>query len=311
MTADGHRPPRWHPRALNTGLIVGATRRGVARLPPWMSFGIGHAGTWLAYHLMRDGTRAVVSNLRGMFPDMPDRELHRLALLTYRNYARDTIHFLRITAMTPAAVRARVSRLETSALETALAAGRGAISVSAHFGNWEAGGVLLRRLTPYDLSVVVMREPDDQVTQLRTDLRASLEIDTIEVRSALETGIRVRNLIKSNRVVAMLVDRYLGKDRTPVQFFGRRAWFLRTPALLAQSTGAPLVPAFVYRDDDDRFAIECGPAIDVASDGDREANIADAMQQVASAFELQIRRRPQCWYQFYPYWESQDAAGRP
>jgi KDO2-lipid IV(A) lauroyltransferase len=245
-----------------------------------------------------------------MFPDMSEREVRRLALLTYRNYARDTIHFMRILSMTPAAVRARVSHLETSALETAIAGGRGAISVSAHFGNWEAGGVLLRRLTSYPLSVIVMREPDDQVSQLRTDLRASLEIDTIEVRNAVETGIRVRNQLRSNRVVAMLVDRYLGKDRTPVQFFGRRAWFLRTPALLAQSTGAPLVPAFVYRDDDDRFAIECGPAIDVASEGDRAANITNAMQQVATAFERQIRRRPQCWYQFYPYWESQHAAER-
>jgi KDO2-lipid IV(A) lauroyltransferase len=255
---------------------------------------------------MRDGTRAVISNLRGMFPDMSDGEARQLALRTYRNYARDTIHFMRSLSMGPEAIRARVSRLEARALEDAIGKKRGVISVSAHFGNWELGGVLLRRLTPHPLTVIVMREPDDEVTQLRTDLRASLEIDTIEVRNALETGLRVRNLVRSNRVVAMLVDRHVGKDRVPVRFFGRQALFLRTPALLAQSTGAPLVPAFVYRDDDDRFAIECGPAIDVSAEGDRNVQIARAMQQVADAVEQQIRRRPYYWYQFYPYWASQN-----
>ena len=300
------RRPRWHPPALNNGFIVGATYRGVVRLPPWLSFGIGHIGTWIAYHLMRSGTRAVMDNLRGMFPDLSNREVRRLALQTYRNYARDTIHFMRSVAMTPEELRARMSRLDAAALEAPLAAGRGVVSVSAHFGNWELGGVLLRRLTSHPLSVVVMREPDDEVHQLRHDLRAALDIDTIEVRSALETGLRVRSLLKKNRVVALLVDRHLGKDRVAVQFFGRRAFFLRTPALLAQSAGAPLMPVFVYRDRDDRFVIECGPVIDVAADGDREAAIQRAMQQVAAIFEEQIRLRPYCWYQFYPYWASQE-----
>jgi lauroyl/myristoyl acyltransferase len=305
MTLESRQRPRWHPPVINTGRIVGATYRGVSTLPPWLSFGIGHVGTRIAYHLLRDGTRAVVDNLRGMFPELSERDLRRLALRTYRNYARDTIHFMRSLRMSPAALRARVRRLDAAPLDAALARGRGAISVSAHFGNWELGGVLLRRLTTYPLSVIVMAEPDAEVHALRTSIRASLDIETIEVRGPLETGLRIRGLLQRNRVVAMLVDRHFGKDRVAVEFFGRPAYFLRTPALMAAAAGAPLVPSCVYRDEHDDFVVECGPAIEVSNEGDRERNIQRATQEVARIMEAQIRRRPWCWYQFYPFWQSQ------
>src|SRR6185295_12637875 len=66
---------RWHAGSLNNGLIFGLTYHLVTRLPRAGSYAIGHAGTWLAYHLMREGTRAVVGNLRVVRPDATEREL--------------------------------------------------------------------------------------------------------------------------------------------------------------------------------------------------------------------------------------------
>ena len=93
---------RWHAGALNNGLIFGATYHGVTRLPRICSYAIGHVGTWLAFHLMRDGTRALVDNFRVVRPEATERELKRLALLTYRTYALDTIDFIRSLVMSPA-----------------------------------------------------------------------------------------------------------------------------------------------------------------------------------------------------------------
>ena len=86
---------RWHAGSFNNGLIFGATYYLVTRLPRSISYAIGHAATWLAYQLMRDGTRAIVDNLRVVRPEATEQELKRLALLTYRSYARDTIDFIR------------------------------------------------------------------------------------------------------------------------------------------------------------------------------------------------------------------------
>jgi KDO2-lipid IV(A) lauroyltransferase len=299
--------PRWHPRGLNNGAIVGATYYGVSYLPAWLTYRIGHVGTWLAYHLQRQGTRALVENFAVIFPDRTPRQLHALALRTYRSYARDVIDFIRSLRMTPAQMRAMVGRFDTAAFEQALAEGQGAIILSGHFGNWEMGGVLLRRLTPYALSVVAKAEPSETVTRLRQDLRNKLGIETIQVRQHLETALRIRARLQKNEVVAMLLDRHLGKDHVEVSFFGRPTKFLRTPAVMASLSGAPLVPCFVYRDDRG-VAIECGPLIRVSSEGDRDANVRDAIQAVAALIEGHIRRNPQYWYQFYPFWPAPGAS---
>ena len=55
---------RWQLHGLSTGTIFGLTHWGVSHIPKAMSYGIGHVGTWLAFHLMTDATAALVGNLR-------------------------------------------------------------------------------------------------------------------------------------------------------------------------------------------------------------------------------------------------------
>ncbi len=296
--------PRWHSRLLNNGVIFSCAYRGVTALPPAVSHAIGHHGSWLAYHVMRGSTAALLDNLRGLFPERPQADLERLALLTYRTYAKDTIDFIRSLSISAADVGALVGRNDTAEFETALKAGRGAIAASAHFGGWELGGVLLR-LGGYPVSLVVMAEPSPVVNRLRRQFRASFGIDTIEIRRHLDTALKIRRLLGENQIVGMLLDRHVGKDRVAVEFFGRRAYFLRTPALMGFLTGAPLVPSFVYRDDDESIAAICGKPIHVEDTGNREVDVQRATQAFAHALEEQIRLRPHCWFQFYPFWATQ------
>jgi KDO2-lipid IV(A) lauroyltransferase len=305
-----HKAPRWHPRGLNNGLIFGLTHRGVATLPTWMTYSMGHVGSTLAYRFQSSGRRALVDNFGGIFPGKSDAELEALALRTYRSYARDVVDFMRSLSRPPDELLRNVARVDREALDEAMAEGRGAISVSAHFGNWELGGLLLRRITNYPLAVIVMREPDDEVHRRRFDMRASIGIETIEVREQLDTALRVRARLQQNHVIGFLIDRYLGKDYVPVTFFGRPAYFLRTPALLAHFADAPLLPTFVYRDDDGRPAVETGPIVRVAKTGSRDERVQQATQAVAAVIESHIRARPHCWYQFYPFWAAQARVGQ-
>src|ERR1700674_4563987 len=135
---------RWHAGALNNGLIFGATYYGVTRLPRVCSFGIGHVGTWIAYHLMRDGTRALVDNFRVVRSAATAAELQRLALLTYRSYARDTLAFIRSLAMNRAQLAPMVVERDSYRLDELMGQRRGVIILGGHFGNWELGGVALR-----------------------------------------------------------------------------------------------------------------------------------------------------------------------
>jgi KDO2-lipid IV(A) lauroyltransferase len=299
---------RWHAGAFNNGLIFGATYYLVTRLPRAGSYAIGHVATWLAYQLMRDGTGAIIDNLRVVRPDATEPELKRLALLTYRSYARDTIDFIRSLVMNRTQFEAMMVSFDNTRLDEQLARGRGVVIVGGHFGNWEMGGVALRLLHGYPLTVVGKSEASPAVGEIRQRMRESLGIETLEIGQMLETALHIRRLLSANGIVAMLLDRHLGRDRIDVTFFGRPAGFLRTPAMIGYLSGAPLLPAFMIRQSDDRFVGALGDPIVVDSTKPTGDAVREATQAFAIQLEARIRAHPQLWYQFYPYWRTTDTA---
>jgi KDO2-lipid IV(A) lauroyltransferase len=301
-------PRRWTLHGLNNSLIFGLTVRGVRVLPRAVSYGIGHAGTWLAWRMMRETNAAIASNLSAVMPERSDDELRRDALQTYRQYAHDTIDFLRALSAAPAEIdRTFTLREEDRRLfESVRAEGRGALLVSGHYGNWEIGGLLMSRVVQLPLTVLAMIGSDEAVHRLRRDIRARMGVDTLEVRQSLDTALQIRRLLAENRFVAILVDRHMGRDRVAVQFFGRRTWFLQTPALLAYLTGSPIVACFLERDGPGHFRTNAVGPIRVDRSLPRPAAVAAATQQMADLIEARVRANPHAWYQFYRYWDAQN-----
>jgi KDO2-lipid IV(A) lauroyltransferase len=301
---------RWHARGLNNGLIFAATYHGVTRLPRACSYGIAYVGTWLAYHLMRDGTRALVDNFRVVRPDATEDQLKQLALSTYRAYARDTIDFIRSLGMTPKQLASFVREENSARLDELMRAGRGVIMVGGHFGNWELGGVALRLLNGHPITVVAKSEASAIVGAFRRRMRDSFSIETLEIGQMLETALQIRRLLAGNSIVAMLLDRHIGRDRVDVTFFGRSVAFLRSPAMIAYLSGAPLLPAFMLRERDDRFYGCFGDAIFVDASKPADVAVREATQAFAGQLEAGIAQHPHLWYQFYPYWRTEAADGR-
>jgi lauroyl/myristoyl acyltransferase len=237
-------------------------------------------------------------------PDASDRELRRLALLMYRSYACDTIDFIRGLSLDRAHFEPMVAQLDSERFDHLLGEGRGIILVGGHFGNWELGGVAIRLLRGYPLTVVGRPEPSPVVSELRRQMRDSLGIQTIEIGRMLETALQIRRALAANGVVAMLLDRHLGRDRVEVEFFGRRRSFLRSPAMIGYLSGAPLLPSFMIRQTDGRFLGVCGAPIRVDTTLPPEESIRHATQAFAVELEGRIRAYPHLWYQFYPYWRE-------
>jgi lauroyl/myristoyl acyltransferase len=299
-------PRRWTLHGLNNGLIFGLTWHGARTLPRPVSYGLGHVGTWTAWRSMRQTREAIAANLAAVFPDESQAALERRALTTLRCYASDTIDFLR--ALSPPGGSDGLFVLDPAyraLFRELMARGRGVILVTGHYGNWEIGSVLLRQVVNAPLTIVAMAEASTHVNRIRRQLRDGLGADTLEVRQSFDTALQIRRRLADNHIVAMLIDRHYGRDRVEVSLFGRQAWFLRTPLLMAHATGAPIVPCFIERLVPGRFAPRVAPPIFVATHQPRDAAIQTAAQQIADALAARIREHPEFWYHFYRYWEAQ------
>jgi lauroyl/myristoyl acyltransferase len=300
-------PRRWTLHGLNNGAIFGAARYGVRHLPKAASYAIGDAATWLAARSMPATVAALADNVSAIRPHASRAELAQQARATLKAYARDTIDFIK--ALTDDEQQAgALFDLPDEYLprfQDVLARGRGALLVTGHFGNWELGSVLMSRVLHLPLTIVAMAEANAQVNAIRRDIRTRLGVETIEVRQSLDTALRLRRQLANNGIVAMLMDRHLGRDRVRVTMFDRPVWFLRTPALLGYLSGAPLMPCFIHRVEGQPYAVFLGEPIVVATDRPRDEAIQDAAQRFADQLAAHVRRHPEHWYHFYRYWDAQ------
>ena len=305
--SDESRPDegRWHQHGLSTGTIFGLTRRLVSHLPKAVSYAIGHVGTWLAFHLMKAETTALIDNYRVIQPHLGERELRALALQAYRTYACEVIDFIRSISKTPEELRTWMSPLSNFDW-VGRPGGNGFLFLTAHVGNIELGAVVLRARYGYRLAVVLLPEHDPRVHQHRLEMRQKMGIETIEVRQEAETALRIRRFLSGGGTVGMVADRPLGRDRVEVTFFGRRTFFLRSPAIMGYLSGAPLIPSFILRQPDGSYAGLALDPIFVDRTGDRETAVQAAMQAFATALEGIVRQYPHLWYNFFPYWTAAD-----
>jgi lauroyl/myristoyl acyltransferase len=256
---------------------------------------------------MRQTRTAIADNLAAVFPGESPSALERRARRVLRTYAHDVIDFIRALSAPQASLPALFDYRadEAQMFIDVLAQGRGLILVSGHYGNWEVGGVFLRRVVNVPLTIMAKTEADPAVNRQRREIRDLLGVESIEIGKSLDTALQIRRRLADNHVVAFLMDRHIGRDRVEVQLFGRRAWFLKTPVLMGFMTGAPLVPCFIERTAPARFRVRAGEPIAVRRDRPRDEAIAEAAQAFAAQLEARVRAHPDLWYHFYRYWDAQ------
>lgn len=301
-------PRKWTLHGLNNGVIFSLTYRLARGLPRPMAYGLGDLFIWIAWRTMKQTREAVADNLAPICPNDDRAALERRALVTLRSYARDVVDFLRALDRQHHDPREAFEVREhyPQLIATLRARGKGIILVTGHYGNWEVGSVLVRDVLQLPLTIVAMAEASPEVNRIRRVIREEIGAETIEVRQSLDTALQIRRHLADNRIVAMLVDRHYGKDRVAVTLFGRQAWFLRTPFLLAMATGAPLLPCAIERIGPGRFRALVTEPIVVSTELPRNDALAQAAQQVADAIEARVREHPEYWYQFYRYWDAQE-----
>jgi KDO2-lipid IV(A) lauroyltransferase len=188
-------------------------------------------------------------------------------------------------------------------LDDALAAGKGAILISVHLGNWELGGLGLAE-KGYRMNILTFREPDEQVNLLRERLRQERGINFIYVDRAETSPLAIVEAVRAlnrNEVLAILGDRDGSSHTMELDFFGRQVPIPLGAAYLAQASGAPVIPVFVPLEGARYAAIMEEPIFFRAERGERDRVIRAGSQQIVRVFERYIRAYPDQWYNFFDY----------
>jgi KDO2-lipid IV(A) lauroyltransferase len=249
---------------------------------------------------------AILSNtaqVTGLKPTHP--KVDRIARDMVRQHARAWVDFFFYGQRPVAEALAQFASIEgMEGFDATLAEGNGVILLTAHAGNYELGGVLLRSR---NLKVHAVYKPDrfEAVERLRENMRLQGGVVGVPVDGIGFSTLPLVKLLREGALVGMQGDRDFSLNGVPMPFFGREVPFPRGPWELAAMTGAPIITSFFYTDENRQFHAQFGKPIRVVGGrGERMAAIEAGMRSYVAELETLIRQHPSQWYCFYPFWDD-------
>ncbi len=250
------------------------------------------------------GRNAIRENLR-IATGRSGADLEQLCTTNIRNFSRMLSDYFYYSSRSPRAGEALLGAWSGwEHFAAAVEAKRGIILVTGHLGNWELGGVLLtQRGIP--VTVITLDEPSSALTEWREGYRRRVGIKTIAVGPGRDFAfVEMMQVLRRGECLAMLVDRPYEGTGAPVRLFGRETQFSTGPALLAQHTGAAVIPAFVTLMPNGRYQAQALPPVPMRAKGEPGGSVAENTQTIASVFESVIGDTPAQWYYYVPLWNS-------
>ncbi len=271
-------------------------------------------GAWvgaLFYLLDVRDRRIAMRNLRIAFPEKSVAQRRRILRASCRNLGRVAAEFCHLPALTPESMLQRLRFADRAAWDRAIeqAGRRGAVIVTAHFGNWEllayAHGLL-----GHPITLVHRPMHNPLVDAVITDIRSPAGTRSIKKKAAAKEALRA---LKRHEILVIPSDQNQTLSYGVfVDFFGTSACTTPGVARLAMLTAAPVYPVFLVREDEGaQHRIEILPEVEMASTGDREADIRTNTQRCSAIIEDMIRRHPEQWIWFHKRWKTRPPGEPP
>lgn len=257
---------------------------------------------WTCAPFRRD---VVVENLRRVFgAHLPDAEIERLAQAHYAHLGRLAAEFVRYRWLSEARRRALVRVEGVEHFTAAWEAGRGILVLTGHFGNFEVATLAgLVQFPEVHGRIHFVRRPIKPAWLDRT-VNARMRkagFGTIGKRGSLD---EVLALLGRGDAIVVPFDQFAqAPDGIEVEFFGHPAGTFKSLALIALTTGAPVLPAAAWRAPDGTHVLRFEaplPAVDSDDPGDA---LRRATRAYNAALERLVLRHPEQWWWVHRRWK--------
>ena len=275
--------------------------RTIGRIPRPLARRIGNLLGETVYRADKKHREIVLNNLAYALGDeMSASQRQGIARNVFRNLGQILFELGWSLAASPAELNQQVRIEGAQNYLDALEKGQGVLAITAHLGNWELLSLVADRLK---MPINVVYRPLDFLPlelffkQLRTRFGAKL----IPRRQAM---LKIVRALRAKQVVAILIDQSADwYDGIWVDFFGRPTCTNLGVATIAQKTRSPVLPVFLYREEDG-FRAVFGKEIPLVATGDKHSDIDSNTLNYSQAIEKAVRRHIDQWFWVHRRWKN-------
>ena len=269
-------------------------------LPESARLGTGRWFGRIGFTILRRRRNIAISNIQRAFPEISRDEARGIALSCFQKLGTNMIELILVPFLPPDEVPQRFSLEPKHIVEGTLAAGRGVIALTFHFGNWEIMGITSKLLNQ---PVVALARPLKKHARLNAFLNRLRESTGLTIIVNANTAREVMRLLKKNAIIAILGDQREKRSRGVfVDFFGQKVPTSKGTAMIAMKTGCQVVPCYPVRKGFLRYTIMCGEPIVMEREGNIEDLMARNTRKINAFLEDIIRQYPDEWFWVHQRW---------
>ena len=183
----------------------------------------------------------------------------------------------------------------------------GGLLISAHIGNWEIAGNLLKRLEQ-PFNIVMFDEEHSQIKDYLESVLREKKVKVIVIQDDLSHLIEIKNALENKELIAIHGDRFLPGTKTiEADFLGAGAPFPEGPYYLAMRFKAPVSFVFAMKETRSHyhfFATRAKIYEVPANNRINQAHLEPILKDYLVEFERILLKYPVQWFNYYDFWGS-------
>jgi KDO2-lipid IV(A) lauroyltransferase len=271
-------------------------------LPEKLAYKIANLVSDFTY--LRNGRK--VQRLRGNYkrvlPDLSKSELSKLTKAGMRSYLRYWFDTFRLNKWSTERIISTTEVIRENLLRDPISTKQGCIIALPHAGNWDHAAAYFCS-TGINLTAVVEKLKPEAIFRKFLDYRQSIGIEPISHKE--KTIPLLTQRLNEGKLIALVADRDMSRNGIEVDFLGAVAKMPAGPAILAITTGAPLITAYI-RYTDKGIKVIFDKTVVVPDSGSEDEKVRVVTQSMADNFAKHIKESPVDWHMLQRIWIDEE-----
>lgn len=175
--------------------------------------------------------------------------------------------------------------------------GKGLMLISAHLGNWDIAGHLLKRLDS-KINVVMFEAEHEKIKAYMDELMKERTVTVIPIKNDLSHIFLINKALRNNEIICFHGDRFVqGSPAIKKKFFGREAFFPEGPFVIAAKLKIPFTFVYAFKETKRHYHLYATPINTLD-------NAHKILEDYIYSLEEKVMKYPEQWFNYYDFWSN-------
>lgn len=190
----------------------------------------------------------------------------------------------------------------THFIEEMLESGKGGFLVSAHLGNWEVAGHLLKRIEA-TINIVMYDGEAEEIKDYMDQFDRKRSFNIILIKDDMSHIYEMSAALARNELICIHADRFRPGNRViEKEFLGEVAKFPAGPFILGSKLKAPVCFVFAFKETNFHYHFKAYKSKVFEGRG------AEGMDKMSDEYigllEENIKKYPALWFNYFDFWKT-------